>query len=598
MSNCPPQARYRQSILAQVFWVLCHWLFRMATTSMLLPASGIWAQNFTSPDLDLCRAAETAREKSAVFWSGHPLPGNWYQPCPVEWQIRSGSGSGWTVFQIQNGEVFGWRMTLRGERNTVLNDVIPHEVDHAVRASLCRRALPRWLDEGCASLFESPESHDQLRQQLVTSQRRVLTAGTLDQMDYPVSGTETTQLYAEGFSLVEYLLSRGTPRQLLQVQQSPQPPSRSLVQVYHREIPELLHDWHQWEQQRSARGSRCDCVDCPWHRSPSTTVAPPTDQGAKPTLTIWSASWCGPCQRFHQDMATRPRFRQQLESRYQIVIRDIARSPQTAQQANITTVPTFEINGRRITGYLGPDWLLQQLEIATTPAPPAPSKPATNEPPATPPTPPTDQNDAPPEPKLDGPRLLAPNTTPPPDSSPTAPSQPEEPASAPELVPAQQQPDAVPPPVPLISPPPWGRILELVPTALTILSTVGVIGGSAATGGVGGVALMILLKLWKRRATRSSQGKASPSDSLVKGGAVPSLRAPFPRQLDEAGELLELRQSEGRVATLDTLRGMFLDDELEKLKSDSNPQVASVVRRIRDAVDSRVDEVAPLTTKA
>jgi hypothetical protein len=149
----------------------------------------------------------------------------------------------------------------------------------------------------------------------------------------------------------------------------------------------------------------------------------------------------------------------------------------------------------------------------------------------------------------------------------------------------------------LISPP-WGRILDLVPTALTILSTVGVIGGSAATGGVGGVALMILLKLWKRRATRSSQGKVSPSDSIVEGGAAPSLRAPFPRQLDEAGELLELRQSEGRVATLDTLRGMFLDDELEKLKSDPDPQIASVVRRIREAVDTRVDEVAPLTTKA
>jgi len=597
VSNCHRTPPYHQRGPAPWQSTLCQWLIWIAIALIVFPMSGVRAQNFTSPDLEFRRAAEAAREKSAVFWSGGSLPGDWYQPCPVEWPVRSGPGSGWTVFQIQNGEVFGWRMSLRGERNSVLNDVIPHEVDHAVRASLCRRPLPRWLDEGCASLFESPESHAQLRQQLVIPRKRGLTSETLDAMDYPVSGAATTQLYAEGFSFVEYLLSDGTPRQLLQVQQSPQPLSRSLVQAYRREIPDLLHGWHQWEQQRSARGSRCDCVNCPWHRSPNTSAATPAPQGPKPTLAIWSASWCGPCQRFHQDFTTLPRFRQRLESRYQIVKQDIALSPQTARQANITTVPTFETNGFRITGYLGPDWLLQQLELGATPTPPASSTPATDKSPVTPPAQPAEQNVAPPKPGLDAPPLLTPTTQPLSGSSHSAPTPAEELVSTPEVVPTHPQPTAAPPAAPLISQPPWGRILELVPTAVTILSTVGIIGGTAATGGVGGVALLILFKLLKRRATRAAQSQVSPSDSLAEGGAVPSLRAPFPRQLDEAGELLGLRQSEGRVATLDTLRGMFLDDELEKLKNDSDPQVASVVRRIRDAVDTRVDEVAPLTTK-
>ncbi len=111
------------------------------------------------------------------------------------------------------------------------------------------------------------------------------------------------------------------------------------------------------------------------------------------------------------------------------------------------------------------------------------------------------------------------------------------------------------------------------------------------------MALMVLLRLLKRRATRIGQSKVVTSHSSSEGGAASSARAPFPRQLDEAGELLGLRQSEGRVATLDTLRGMFLDDELDKLKDDPDTQVSSLVRRIREAVDTRVDEVAPLTTK-
>lgn len=580
----------RWGVTSQFLWTLSQWLLWLVVTSLLLPKTGVRAQNFTSPDSDLCRAAESAREKSAIFWSGGPLPGDWYQPCPVEWQVRSGSGSGWTAFQIQNGEVSGWRMTLRGERDAVLRDVIPHEVDHAVRASLCRQPLPRWLDEGCASLFESSESHAQLRQQLVASRKRLLTAESLNHMVYPASGTETTQLYAEGFSLVEYLLSRGTPRQLLQLQQSSQPPSRSLVQVYRQELPELLRDWHQWEEQRSARGSRCDCVNCSWHKSSNTPVTSPASQRSKPMLTIWTASWCGPCQRFRNDMATLPRFRQQLESQYQIVSRDIARSRQAAQLADIATVPTFETNGRRVTGYLGPDWLLQQLEIGTSPASLAPSKAVPDESPIKLPTQPTELNVKPLPLNLDAPSPPA-LLTPPLNPS-------TEPVSTPKVVPAHPEHPALAPPSPLIMQPSWGRILELVPTALTVLSTVGVIGGTAATGGVGGVALMILLKLLKRRATRLAQSKVSPNDSLSEGGAAHSIRAPFPRQLDEAGELLELRQSEGRVATLDTLRGMFLDDELEKLKSDSDPQVAALVRRIHEAVDSRVDEVAPLTTKA
>ena len=548
------------------FVAIARLIAKLFIASLLTPIATAWAQNFSASEPELRTSAEAARESSARFWSGQSLPGRWSIPCPVDWSQRTGPGSGVTSFRIDQGEVFGWRMTLSGSRQAVLRDVLPHEVDHAVRASLCRRPLPRWLDEGCASLFESEEAHAQLRQQRRDGHRLQLTASTIDQLSYPPRPEDAAQLYAEGFSFVEFLLSRGTPRELLAVQRASAPPSQSLVQVYRAELPQLLGDWETWEQNRLAQGTRCDCVNCPWHRTPN----------AKPTLTIWTASWCGPCQQFHRDLASQPRFRQQLESKFQLIERDIDQFPAAAQRAQVTRVPIFQAAHQRVAGYLGPEWLLQQLGIAE-PVPPTTAPPA----PVPQPTP----------------EITIPETLP------SAPLR--MPVSLPEGASDKGQvtseagsgslPSAISHP-PLPSPSLWSRILGLAPTVITILSSLGIISGTALTGGVGGVALMLALKLLQRRATRAAPGTTT-STPAPQGGVAPSAQAPFPRQLDEAGQLLGLRQSEGRVATLDTLRGMFLDDELDKLTSDADPQMVALVRQIRTAVDTRVDEVAPLTTQ-
>ncbi len=544
-------------------------LAKLLLATLLLQAPRVWAQNFSATEPELRTAAEAARECSARFWSGRSLPGAWSAPCPVRWSTRSGPGSGLTCFQIQNGEVFGWQMTLRGNRDTVLRDVLPHEVDHAVRASLCRRPLPRWLDEGCATLFESETSHESLRRQRQASRVTLLNPTTIDQLNYPATADETSRLYAEGFSLVEYLLSRGTPHELLRVQLATEPPSRSLVKVYRTELPQLLFGWQTWEQKRLVAGTRCDCVNCPWHRRPTgpTRPSPPT-VSSRPTLTIWTASWCPPCQQFHRDLANQPEFRSRLESKFQLVIRDVDQSQSLAAQAGIRSVPVFRTPKRRVEGYHGAEWLLKQLGLAESVSPPV--------------TP----------------------ATPPPVTLPVIPREPVVPLIAPPPV-LPREPLLTTPPAPvLIAPAPpvvtagstslWSRILGLAPVAISVLTSLGVISGTAVTGGIGGVALMLLLKVLQRRATRTTQGKSPAAEG---GVAVPIARAPFPRQLDEASELLGLRQSEGRVATLDALRGMFLDDEFDKLTADSDPLMTALIHRIRAAVNHRVDEVAPLTTK-
>ena len=74
---------------------------------------------------------------------------------------------------------------------------------------------------------------------------------------------------------------------------------------------------------------------------------------------------------------------------------------------------------------------------------------------------------------------------------------------------------------------------------------------------------------------------------------------PLPRELDEAGELLRLRHREGRVAALDALRGMVLDDELERLAADSphGSGDAAAAARLRTLVDDRVRQIAPLSVR-
>lgn len=89
--------------------------------------------------------------------------------------------------------------------------------------------------------------------------------------------------------------------------------------------------------------------------------------------------------------------------------------------------------------------------------------------------------------------------------------------------------------------------------------------------------------------------KAQPEPPDPGGEEAPP-PIPFPRGLDEARQLLGLRQSEGRVAILDALRGMFLDDELDKLTR-FDPSTEAIVHRLREAIDRRVDEVAPLSTR-
>ncbi|MDG1896971.1 MAG: hypothetical protein P8J37_18850 [Fuerstiella sp.] len=158
------------------------------------------------------KAAETYRRDLATFWLGEALP-NWHRPCKL--RVRPGAlgAGGQTTFQFVGTEVINWNMYVQGSMERILDSVLPHEVNHTIFASHFRRPLPRWADEGAATLFE--DRSEQMKQlsllnQVIDSDREFISLRNLLTMkEYPRGYRPMLILYAEGYALVDFLVQQG-----------------------------------------------------------------------------------------------------------------------------------------------------------------------------------------------------------------------------------------------------------------------------------------------------------------------------------------------------------------------------------------------------
>ena len=155
--------------------------------------------------------AEQCREDLALLWLGNTLP-DWSAKCTVTIHIGSDLGAGGnTSFIFENGEVFGWEMEIQGPYERIIDSVLPHEITHMILASHFRKPIPRWLDEGMATYVEHKSEkmnyRRMLRHFLQTDVQRCFPLNRMVAMtDYP---SDPIPFYAQGFSLVEYLLEYG-----------------------------------------------------------------------------------------------------------------------------------------------------------------------------------------------------------------------------------------------------------------------------------------------------------------------------------------------------------------------------------------------------
>lgn len=157
------------------------------------------------------KQAEVYRRQLAIFWLGKPLP-NWSRPCRIT--VREGAlgAGGQTTFQFVRGEVLNWRMQVQGSLERILDSVLPHEINHTIFACHFRRPLPRWADEGAATLFE--HRSEQLKQlallkQVVNDSSGLITLSDLLSMkEYPRGQRAMLTLYAQGYALADFLVQQ------------------------------------------------------------------------------------------------------------------------------------------------------------------------------------------------------------------------------------------------------------------------------------------------------------------------------------------------------------------------------------------------------
>lgn len=180
--------------------------------------AGFQSRNFTvtAPDPAtaerVARAAENYRRDLAIYWLGQPLP-DWSRPCRLRVKVGAMGAGGETKFQFIGREVVNWDMVVQGSLERILDSVLPHEVNHTIFACHFRKPLPRWADEGAATLFEHRSEQAKqlfLLNQVINSGRGFIELEQLMQMkEYPREYRAMLTLYAEGYALVDFLVQQG-----------------------------------------------------------------------------------------------------------------------------------------------------------------------------------------------------------------------------------------------------------------------------------------------------------------------------------------------------------------------------------------------------
>jgi len=190
--------------------------------------------------------AEHYRKEKALQWLGQEMP-RWPEPCPLVVQVTMEGPSGETTFAFGSHGVAGQHMTIRGPLERLLASVLPHEITHTVFAYYFQRPVPRWADEGGAVLSEDDlerDRHDKLTRQILNHGREIRLRHLLALTNYPPGQIEC--LYAEGFSMANYLVERGNRQTFLKfVAYGMQHGWDGAAQTFyqHRNVEELEEAW-------------------------------------------------------------------------------------------------------------------------------------------------------------------------------------------------------------------------------------------------------------------------------------------------------------------------------------------------------------------
>ncbi len=195
-------------------WVIVALTLALSANSAL--AASYRTTNFVvdAPNEQLARqfgeAAEYYRKLKAKEWLGKEMP-NWQQPCPLEVRISPDGPSGATTFDYAQRPIYQF-MKIQGPKNRLLDSVLPHEITHTVFAYYFQQPVPRWADEGGSVLSEDDierSRHDHMCRQMLNQGQAMQVHYLFDLKDYPRDPNGVMVLYAEGFSVTNFLVAQG-----------------------------------------------------------------------------------------------------------------------------------------------------------------------------------------------------------------------------------------------------------------------------------------------------------------------------------------------------------------------------------------------------
>jgi hypothetical protein len=220
-------------------------------TALPAAAANYRTTNFyvTAPDAQTAKQcgdyAEHYRKEKALMWLGQEMP-TWPQPCPLIITVSMEGPSGATSFQFGQGRILGMKMEIQGPLDRLLASVLPHEITHTVFAHYFKQPVPRWADEGGSVLSEDDierDRHDRLTRQILNRGQQIPLRKLFGLREYP---PQVMCLYAEGFSMSDYLVKRSDHKTFLHfVGHGMQHGWDSAVQSFygHRTVEELEEAW-------------------------------------------------------------------------------------------------------------------------------------------------------------------------------------------------------------------------------------------------------------------------------------------------------------------------------------------------------------------
>ena len=274
-------------------------LLLSAAVTSFAGGAGYRTENFilNAPTPRLAREigdhAERCRRELAVDWLSHELP-RWPAPCLITATVAPHLGAGGaTSFMFDQGRPFGWRMSIQGSRQRILDSVLPHEVTHTIFATHFGRPLPRWADEGACTTVEHDSEKNKQKKMLVqflTTGRGIAFNRMFAMKEYP---PDILPLYSQGYSLARYLIGLAGRRQFVQYVGDGMRTNNwaAATKKYYgiQDLSRLQLSWLDWVRQGSPPVRRLD--EPTSDRNQIAQSTPPDGQNGSVTGSFSEASW-------------------------------------------------------------------------------------------------------------------------------------------------------------------------------------------------------------------------------------------------------------------------------------------------------------------